>query len=65
MPPDGCHLIVRGRLWRATDPDLNERRRDEFVHALMDAPRAVKVAKASADEEALATARQAVNAAKV
>ena len=65
MTPDGRYLIVRGRLWRATNPDLDEQRRDELVHALMDARRAVKAAKASADGEALAAARQAVNTAKV
>lgn len=63
MTPDGRYLIVRGRLWRATNPDLDEQRRDELVHALMDARRAVKAAKASADGEALAAARQAVNTA--
>ncbi|WP_312681339.1 hypothetical protein [Stenotrophomonas chelatiphaga] len=65
MTPDGRYLIVRGRLWRATNPHLDEQRRDELVHALMDARRAVKAAKASSDERALAAARQAVNTAKV
>lgn len=65
MTPDGRYLIVRGRLWRATNPHLDEQRRDQLVHALMDARRAVKAAKASSDEEALAAARQAVNTAKV
>lgn len=65
MTPDGRYLIVRGRLWRATDPHLDESRRDELVYELMDARRAVKAAKASADEEAIAAARHAVNTAKL
>lgn len=65
MTPDGRYLIVRGRLWRTINPHLDEQRKDKLVHALMDARRAVKAAKASADEEGLAAARHAVNTAKV
>ena len=42
--PDGRYLIVRGRLWRATNPNLSEERREALVSALMDARRAVKAA---------------------
>lgn len=45
--PDGRYLIVRGRLWRATDPSLSEQERQRLVNELMDARRAVKAAKAS------------------
>jgi len=63
--PDGRYLIVRGRLWRATNPGLGEQERQRLVDELMDARRAVKAAKASGDAEDLATARQAVDSAKM
>lgn len=62
--PDGRYLVVRGRLWRASDPGLSLERRQALVDALMDARRAVKAALASGDEAALARARAAVDAAK-
>jgi hypothetical protein len=63
--PDGRYLIVRGRLWRTTNPGLGAPVRQALVNALMDARRAVKAAKASGDEGALLAARKAVEAAKV
>lgn len=62
--PDGRYLIVRGRLWRATNPGLGEQERQRLVDELMDARRAVKVAKASGDLYDMAAARQAVDNAK-
>ncbi|EKT4084516.1 MULTISPECIES: hypothetical protein [Stenotrophomonas] len=62
--PDGRYLIVRGRLWRTTNPGLSEPERERLVHDLMDARRAVKAAKASANPDALAAARGAVDSAK-
>ncbi|WP_019905749.1 hypothetical protein [Methylobacterium sp. 77] len=62
--PDGRYIVVKGRLWRRADPNLDAAERDRLVKALMDARRAVKVAKRSGDETALAQARQAVDAAK-
>jgi len=68
MPPrttsDGRYLIVRGRLWRSSNPTLSEAERQRLVDALMDARRAVKHAKQSNDAEALADARRRVDAAK-
>jgi len=63
--PDGRYIVVRGRLWRASDPGLDPDTRARHVAALMDARRAVKAAKASGDATALAEARRAVDAAKV
>lgn len=63
--PDGRYIIVRGRLWRAANPNLSEAERQHFVNTLMDARRAVKAAKASGDEDALKQARAEVHAAKV
>ncbi len=59
ITPDGRYLIVRGRLWRTTNPGLSEPQRERLVHELMDARRAVKSAKANQDGEALAAARRA------
>lgn len=64
ITPDGRYLIVRGRLWRSTNPGLSEPQRERLVHELMDARRAVKSAKANQDGEALAAARRAVDSAK-
>lgn len=62
--PDGRYFVVRGRLWRCTDPSLPADRRDRLTHELMDARRQVGVAKRQGDEAALRIARAAVDAAK-
>jgi len=64
ITPDGRDLIVRGRLWRATNPGLGEQERQGLVNELRDARWSIKTAKASGDVDALATARQAVDSAK-
>ncbi|MCI9882528.1 MULTISPECIES: hypothetical protein [Methylobacterium] len=64
VTPDGRYLVVRGRLWRRTRPDLAPAQRDAFVAALMDARRAVKAGRAAGDPDAVAAARRAVDAAK-
>ncbi|WJY17433.1 hypothetical protein QQS45_07065 [Alteriqipengyuania flavescens] len=63
--PDGRYIIVRGRLWRAANPNLPEEERQRLVDTLMDARRAVKAAKASGDDAVLKAARVDVHAAKV
>lgn len=63
--PDGRYLVVKGQLWRCTDPSLGEAERERLVHDLMDARRAVKQAKRAADAAQLAAARARVDAAKV
>lgn len=55
--------MVRGRLWRASNPALSEDQRQRLVSDLMDARRAVR--DAEGDEEALKSARKRVDAAKV
>lgn len=65
VTPDGRYIVVRGRLWRASNPDLSTERREALVHELMDARREVKEALRTKDAERLARARHAVNAAKV
>ena len=63
VTPDGRYLVVRGRLWRRSAPQLPEAQRQALVDALMDARRAVHRAMRS-DATALPAARAAVNAAK-
>lgn len=62
--PDGRYLVVRGRLWRATNPDLAPTERDGLTKRLMAARRAVAAALRTADAEAERRARQRVDAAK-
>ena len=64
MTPDGRYLIVKGRLWRATNPHLADDERQRLVDALMDARRAVGAAQRASDPDALALARHHVDAAK-
>lgn len=63
--PDGRYFVVRGRLWRCSNPALAEADRQALVKDLMDARRAVKAAKAANDPAALKAARAHVQAAKV
>lgn len=63
--PDGRYFVVKGQLWRCTNPALDEATRRHWVNALMDARRAVKAAKGDADPQALKAARQQVQQAKV
>ena len=59
---DGRYFVVRGRLWRMSDPSLDPAARETLVHDLMSARRAVRDAKD--DPEAIAKARARVDAAK-
>jgi len=60
---DGRYIVVNGRRWRATNPNIPEPLRKELVAELMDARRAVKSAKA--DPEQLARVRARVHNAKI
>lgn len=62
--PDGRYIIVRGRLWRATNPALGPTVHAHQVTALMTARRAVKTALSAGDKEAEAQARRSVDDAK-
>lgn len=42
MTDDGRYIIVNGRHWRATDPSIRADLKDELVHELMSARRAIK-----------------------
>lgn len=60
---DGHHLVIDGRRWRASDPNIPDGLRAELVAELMAARRAVR--DASGDEGAVAAARTRVQDAKV
>jgi hypothetical protein len=62
--PDGRYFVVRGRLWRASNPGLDPAERERLVHDLMDARRAVKAALRAGDRNAERAARERVDAAK-
>lgn len=65
VTPDGRYLIVRGRLWRRSDPALDPARREALVRDLMDARRDVGRARRTGDAELLRDAGARVHAAKV
>ncbi|WP_075292917.1 hypothetical protein [Pararhizobium arenae] len=61
--PDGRYFVVRGRLWRKSNPELSPSLRDELVNELMSARRDVR--KFKRDPQSLSEARERVDAAKV
>ena len=61
VTPDGRYFVVRGRLWRRTDPSLPPPLEQSLVADLMAARRAVKNAK---NDIELRTSRAAVDKAK-
>lgn len=64
VTPDGRYFVVRGRLWRMSDPSLPDTRRTELVAALMDARRRVALANRLDDADAKRAARAAIDSAK-
>lgn len=65
VTPDGRYIVVRGRLWRRSDPSLAPEQRAALTHELMEARRAVAAALRNDEPTALADARARVDAAKV
>ncbi|SET71427.1 hypothetical protein [Pseudomonas graminis] len=63
--PDGRYFVVKGQLWRCSNPALGEEERQQWVNALMKARQAVKAANRVEDSAALKAARASVNAAKI
>lgn len=62
---DGRHVVIDGRKWRATNPELPEEERKRLVADLMSARSAVGHAKRRGDDDAVKAARARVHAAKV
>jgi len=62
--PDGRYFVVKGRLWRTSNPALPDDERQHLVGRLMAARRQVGVAKRAGNLVAERAARAAVDAAK-
>ena len=60
---DGRYFVVRGRLWRCTNPALSNGERERLTHELMDARRAIGRLKRKGTD--VSEARAAVDRAKV
>ena len=65
LTPDGRYIVVRGRLWRATNPNLSAQERRSLTARLMEARRTVGLAKRKNDRALLRAARQEVQAVKL
>ncbi|MES2193782.1 MAG: hypothetical protein V4517_05165 [Pseudomonadota bacterium] len=64
VTPDGRYFVVRGRLWRLSNPALGPERKSALVKDLMAARRAVKQARSSGDQAAERAAHRLVDLAK-
>lgn len=65
VTPDGRYFVVRGRLWKTSNPALSAEERERLTHELMRHRSAVGRAKRSGDRDALKEARRGVHTAKV
>ena len=65
ITPDGRYFVVRGRLWRCSNPNLSADERAALTRELMAARRAKLAAMRASDAPAREAARQRVNVAKV
>ncbi|MFB8103245.1 MULTISPECIES: hypothetical protein [unclassified Streptomyces] len=63
--PDGRYIVVNGRRWRATDPEIPEDIAAGLRRHLMAARRAIAASHRNADPAAEKRARSRVHAAKV
>lgn len=64
VTPDGRYFVVRGRLWRMSNPALDPDRRAELTNQLMAARREVGAAKLAGNARAERAARRRVDDAK-
>lgn len=64
VTPDGRYLVVRGRLWRRSDPGLDPAEREALVAELMTARRDKGAAMRRGDAAAREAARARVDAVK-
>ena len=65
VTPDGRYFVVRGRLWRMTDPSLPEERRRVLRSRLMAARSALGRARRAGDDDARREARRVIHETKV
>jgi len=64
VTPDGRYFVVKGRLWRMSNPILTPAVRQALVDRLMQARRQVGVARKAGDPDAERRARALVDEAK-
>lgn len=65
LTPDGRYFVVRGRLWRCTNPGLASDDRERLTKELMSARRAKQAAMRLEDDVDRAEARTRIDAAKI
>jgi hypothetical protein len=65
VTPDGRYFVMRGRLWRRSNPQLSGEDRQRLTALLMAARRAKGTAMRKGDEEGREQATQQVEAAKI
>ncbi|WP_411103108.1 hypothetical protein [Streptomyces sp. cmx-4-9] len=65
LTPDGHHIVVKGRRWRATDPSIPAEPARQLRGHLMAARRAIAAARRAEDPQAEGAARARVQTAKV
>ena len=65
VTPDGRYIVVRGRMWRCSNPQLPNEERQRLTAVLMAARRAKGIAMRSGDGRGRELARQQVDAAKI
>ena len=64
VTPDGRYFIVRGRLWRCSNPHLTEDTRQRLVAELMKARRQKRIALRQKSQSDVEAARVTIDAAK-
>jgi hypothetical protein len=65
VTPDGRYFVVRGRLWRMTNPALRPEERRRLQGELMRARSALGRARRAGDDDGRRAARRAIDGAKV
>jgi hypothetical protein len=65
ITPDGRYFVVRGRLWRCSNPNLPSPIREKLTHELMAARRAKQTAMRLQHTDARQAAKDQIDAAKV
>jgi hypothetical protein len=65
VTPDGRYFVVRGRLWRMSNPALNEAERERHTRSLMKARRDIGQALREADTCRIEDARARVHQEKL
>ncbi|WP_038200850.1 hypothetical protein [Xenophilus azovorans] len=65
LTPDGRYIVARGRLWRAANPGLTREERQRLVERLMDARRAMAIARRGGEAAAPRQARSQIHAARI